>query len=327
MRRVARLAAALLLTCAAACGGSSPASPTPPSASTAEAYLNEIIGVMQFNSINRQHIDWTAFRSQVLAQAAGAKTIPETYPAIGLALQLLDDHHSFYVAANGAPTIGNPTFPAGCGVPAVPDPAVPADIGYVRIPGFSGAGSEDFAASIQNAITARDASNVFGWIVDLRGNGGGNMWPMLAGVGPVLGTGIAGYFVPPTGSPSAWGYRDGASFLSGNAVTRVAVPHELLRADPRVAVLTDKRVTSSGEAIAIAFRGRPKTRTFGTETCGLPTANSEFTLSDGGRLTLTTALDGDRTITTYDGPLQPDERIDDPSAVVQRAMQWLRSGG
>ena len=33
------------------------------------------------------------------------------------------------------------------------------------------------------------------WIVDLRGNYGGNIWPMIAGVGPVLGEGIIGWIV------------------------------------------------------------------------------------------------------------------------------------
>ena len=34
-----------------------------------------------------------------------------------------------------------------------------------------------------------------GWIVDLRGNFGGNMWPMLLSVEPLIGNGTLGYFV------------------------------------------------------------------------------------------------------------------------------------
>jgi C-terminal processing protease CtpA/Prc len=104
------------------------------------------------------------------------------------------------------------------------------------------------------------------------------------------------------------------------------VPYELVHAAPRVAVLTNRSVASSGEAIAVAFRGRPGTRTFGIDTCGLPTANDNFTLSDGATLFLTVALDADRTMTAYDSSLPPDERIDDPSALVERAIAWLRSG-
>jgi hypothetical protein len=42
---------------------------------------------------------------------------------------------------------------------------------------------------------------------------------------------------------------------------------------PKVAVLIDRRTGSSGEAIAIAFRGRPETRFFGDHTEGASIAN------------------------------------------------------
>ena len=327
-RRLSIALLAVLLAQAAACGGKS-SSPAGPSSSTSigESYLREIIAIMQANSVNRLRIDWASFQSQVLAKAPNAATIPETFPAIQLALGLLDDHHSFYSRPNDAGGIGNPSFPAGCGLPSVEDPVVPADVGYVRVAAFSGPNSPGFASMIQDAIRARDAANLAGWIVDLRGNGGGNMWPMLAGVGPVLGNGTAGYFVLPAGALQPWGYGGGSVFLNGNLMMSAPAAYSLLRPDPRVAVLTDKRVASSGEAIAVAFRGRPNTRTFGTETCGVPTANSGYVLSDDARLLLTTGLDADRAQNVYNAPLPPDEVITDASALVQRAIAWVRSGG
>src|SRR5437868_3378292 len=95
---------------------------------------------------------------------------------------------------------------AACGgasatAPTAAAPALPADVGYVRIGSFgiAVAGADRiFADSIQDQIRQRDAANLAGWIVDVRGNGGGNMWPMVAGVGPVLGEGVAGFFLSPT---------------------------------------------------------------------------------------------------------------------------------
>jgi Peptidase family S41 len=323
------IAVFLILALAAGCGGSSSPAPSGPSPVLAgEAYLRELIAIMQAHSVNRKKIDWTSFQTQVLARAPKAATIPDTFDAIELALRQLDDHHSFYQLANSAARINNPTRPTGCGVANPPDPAVPADIGYVRVSQFSGLGAEgdDFASSIQAAIRARDSDSVVGWIVDLRGNSGGSMWPMIAGVGPVVGTGTLGYFVEPDGSPIPWEYRNGTAYEGGEADATVAAPYELRRPNPRVAVLTDKAVASSGEAVAVAFRGRPGTRTFGTSTCGVPTANQAYTLSDGALLFLTGALDADRNHNTYDAPLPPDEQIADPSAVVARAIAWLRSG-
>ena len=61
-----------------------------------------------------------------------------------------------------------------------------------------------FADAIQAAIRQADRAELAGWIVDLRGNTGGNMWPMLAGFGPVLGEGTAGFFIDPDGVGVPW---------------------------------------------------------------------------------------------------------------------------
>ena len=322
----------LLVLLAPACGGRQPAAPSPPGAIVANAsvlatsYLNEIVGVMQSNSINRSQINWTDFRAQVLARAQSAQTIADTYPAISLALGLLGDQHSFYTTAGGS-GIGNPSG-RRCAAPAVSTPAVPADIGYVRVTSFSGsdaAAIRAFADSVQDQIRNGDQPNLAGWIVDLRGNGGGNMWPMLAGVGPVLGDGVAGYFMPPGGTSSEWGYVNGAAVLTGNAQAIASSVYIPMRTTPRVAVLTDNLVASSGEAIAISFRARPNARTFGSATCGLSTANQTHRLSDGAMLYLTVALMADRTRTSYGGSISPDEVVSGDGEVVERAIAWLRS--
>jgi carboxyl-terminal processing protease len=91
-----------------------------------------------------------------------------------------------------------------------------------------------------------------------------------------------------------------------------------------VAVLTDIGVASSGEAIAIAFRARPNTRSFGTSTCGLSTAVAQFPLNRGGRIAVMTRVMADRTMMKYGGVVEPDELVSDPAEAVPRALAWLR---
>jgi carboxyl-terminal processing protease len=312
----------LMLGVASGCG----TPPTIPSPKTGVAYLNNLITTMQNNSVNRLKIDWVAFRAQVLGTTPDAPTVVDTYPAITVALGLLDDHHSSYRRADGA-YLTNPRFPAGCAVPAINVSGLPADIGYVQVGAFGGSvggPGATFAAEIQQRIRERDSDLIEGWIVDLRGNGGGNMWPMIAGVGPILGVGTAGSFVPPVGSPSSWGYDDRGSFQGTSVIQSVSAPYTLRRPTPRVAVLTDKGVASSGEAVVVAFKARQDTRSFGTETCGVPTANFSFAQNDGGTLILTTSLMADRTSKTYLSPIVPDESITDPSMLLARAVEWIR---
>jgi hypothetical protein len=298
-----------------------PTAPTVISA-LARAYLEELVGIMQASSINRLTIDWNDFRTSVFNRAGAAQYIPDTYPAITFALGLLGDGHSSFRTPNGSVlSVGNRT----CTAPQAGTPTLPTTIGYVRVTTFSGSGAEAtaFADQVQNSIIAADREGLVGWIVDLRGNLGGNMWPMIAGVGPVLGEGVLGYFIDPLGNESVWEYRAGGSWLNGAVAQRVSTPYRLRQERPSVAVLTDNRTASSGEATVIAFRQRPDTRSFGTATCGLSTANRGFPMSDGATLTLTIAVMADRARTRFGDTIAPDEIVTDPDQAVERAVSWL----
>ena len=165
------------------------------------------------------------------------------------------------------------------------------------------------------------------------------MWPMVAGIGPVLGTGDLGFFVDPDSVRQTWFYRDGAAGLRDrdgreSIIQRVTgSAYRLSRPAPPVAVIYSGQTASSGEAVAVAFRARPLTRSFGIPTWGLSTANAGFPLSDGGTIYLTVAVDGDRSGTLYGDSLQPDEPVTwsvvDPTSTGDRAAQaaaiWLRA--
>ena len=304
----------------AGCGGESRQPVAPEVAAQDPAlHLAEILGIMERESINRLTIDWPSFRRTVLSEAASAQTIADTYPAIRTALRLLGDGHSSY-RSSGLTFIFVPT--RTCSSSGAPTPQVPPSVGYVRVGSFSGGDAAAFADAIQQTIRAADHDGIEGWIVDLRGNGGGNMWPMIAGIGPVLGEGVVGHFVSPEGVIVEWSYRRGAAIHDGIPQHTVSSPYRLRREDPRVAVLTDGAVASSGEAVVIAFRERPDTRSFGSPTCGLSTANRAFRLADGALLNLTTSVMADRRLTRYGGPVIPDEVVD-PSQAADRAVDWI----
>lgn len=323
----------LLLAMLSGCGeGIQPAAepavveqPAAGMAPEAKAHLDELLTLMQTHSINRLTIDWDDFRTKVYAQAATARSIEHTLPAIREALLLLGDGHSFY-QANGRGGASAVTRP--CSSTPVDTPEVPATIGYISVGAFSGSTEEAaaFTERIQQAIKAADQPGVTGWLIDLRRNSGGNMWPMVAGLSPLLGEGAHGSFVDPTGAKVVWEIRGDGVYYDGRLITQNKAWYRLQSEASRVAVLTDNLTASSGEAVAIAFKGRAGTRFFGTPTCGLSTANRPFPLSDGGRLYLTVAVMADRTGTTYGGPVVPDEAIEDPDKVVERALEWLRTG-
>ncbi len=158
---------------------------------------------------------------------------------------------------------------------------------------------------------------------------------MLVGVGPLLGAGEVGAYVYPTGARTPWTYRAGTVALDGRVWgDGVADP---LAPPPPVAVLTSRLTASAGEAVAVAFRGRPGTRSFGEPTAGVPSHNRVATLRDGAWLVVTVAQDADRTGRVYGSQEQlfPDRYVTNDwthagpadladDAVLHAALAWLR---
>jgi C-terminal processing protease CtpA/Prc len=212
--------------------------------------------------------------------------------------------------------------------PYMPLPAltrrVGGDLGYVEIPSTTGA--DQFAQRVQESIFQSDAPTVCGWIVDLRFNNGGDLGTMLQTLRPLLGEDPMGSFAR-NGQPVPWTYP-----TSGESA--LPKPERALNhPKPPVAVLTSRLTANGGELAAVAFRGRPDTRSFGEPTWGAATHNTAFPLPDGARLDLATARAADRTGKVYEGRIAPDEAVaidwarltapDDPGIVA--AGTWLRS--
>jgi carboxyl-terminal processing protease len=207
-------------------------------------------------------------------------------------------------------------------------------IGYLELPAIVGSAEQvqAYATVAQRVSQELDEGGIDGWVVDLRRNTGGNMWPMLAGAGPILGDGELGAFIFPE-SREPWAYRAGQALLGPHVLAQVDQPYHLKHPLPPVAVLVSRLTSSSGELTALAFAGRPGARSFGEPTAGVPTANDATELPDGAMVCVTIALGADRTGRTYDGPIVPDQPVaagwtrygsaGDP--VLQTAIAWLRA--
>ncbi len=284
----------------------------------AEAYIDEVITVMQVNSVNREKIHWQDFKSKVKGQAAKAKTIADTYPSIHYAIKMLGDGHSYFAPVNDDES--NDKEP-----PVLADENVPKDIGYIRVRYCMGSEEQkkEYTRVLISDIEKRDNENLKGWVVDLRGNFGGDMSPMLLGLGSILGNGVYGYTAYPDNIFYSWNYNNGAFILEGEENDlQVKGIYRIKKEDPYIAVLTDTLTASSGEAVAIAFKGRGKTKSFGWKTYGVSTSNQGFTLSDGSRMLLTVAVFADRNKHLYGGPVIPDVIVE-PDKALYDAIQWL----
>ncbi len=290
----------------------------------ARAYLDSAITLAKARAYWSDTVTWSVVDSQVQALARGATTTAETHDAIRYLLSRLGDHHSFFLP----PVAASPIQPTGGPVPgaftAVDVRTLGDGIARVTMPGYTqtdSATARQYVTQLHASLAAVRSATTCGWVLDLRNNQGGNMWPMLGGLHPFLGDGDLGFFVARDGTRSApWKAR------VPNGLTLTPELRGLGSAP--VAVLYGPYTASSGEAVAVAFVGRPNTRSFGTSTGGLANGNENLRLADGATMLVMHSLDADRRGKVYGKHVEPDERIDGSSAsggtTLQAAVAWLK---
>lgn len=295
------------------------AAQSPAMSDSARAFLVSALDSLERTSRHRDTVSWTAVRDSALLLARGAESPADTYGAINWALGRVDPHSFLSARITGA----NERLVHGC-------------VGYVWVRSYNGPAQAPLADSLQAALARLERAGACGWIVDLRNNGGGNVWPMIAGIGPLLGDSVAAISTTDRGEYRVV-YADGAALQAGpgdarQVFTRVASPLVLRDPHAPVAVLVNGATGSSGAGVALAFRGRPNTRFFGEPTADNTTVNRSVALPNGAEMVVTTGVMGDRTGRLYGVSLEPDETIVMPARhwpspvdpVAARAAEWVR---
>jgi len=296
-----------------------------PATEEARAFLAEAMDLIRRHHIARDTADWATLDGIARREADGARTPADTHDAVRAVLHHLGEEHSQFHAPP-------PPRPADA---ATPPPRLPPQpqgrlvdgrFGAVTVPPYNGSRDQgvDYAERLRGFLREFDAAGACGWIVDVRGNSGGNLWPMFDGIGPLLGgPGILSFEIVGDRVYQVL-MRDGVAVQDGGPRPPALRPVTLRDPDAPVAVLMDGRTASSGEAVVIAFAGRPNVRTFGTKTGGFITVNNFFPLSDGSALAITVGWNRDRTGRVYKDAIQPEAVADGPDeAVVTAAARWL----
>ncbi len=308
----------------------------PPASAEARQMLDSAIALTRAYALRRDAVNWDELIPALQRRIAGAGSLEAVYPALGMLTRALGDRHSHVrVPPPGSRPAGvkgsessAPASRATFREPPMTTLWLPRQrVGYVRIPAHDGsdvATSRDMTAAVRSELGRQRALGSCGWVVDVRGNTGGNMWPMLAAVRPLLGEGVLGTFRSPQ-EEEPWNAR--AAWDLADRYAAGTPPWADLTAAP-VAVLTNGHTASSGEALVAAFRGRAATQVFGTATAGLSTVNNGYPLPGGAMLLLTTAVIADRTGHAYGGAMDPDSVIAEEGgrdAPMEAAVRWLRA--
>ncbi|MBQ2148835.1 MAG: S41 family peptidase, partial [Bacteroidales bacterium] len=250
---------------------------------------------------------WEQTRAAALEAKPGSKE--EAYEIARTALKVAGGKHSFISTVERQQESATEDKATEPSVTTVDD-----GILLIVLPHFSGQSADEnqrYAKAVLDALPEADAPE--GVIIDLRGNTGGNMYPMIAAIHRFL----------PDDNILRFKTRKFTMHVTKDMVLRNVGLSARPALDCPVALLTDDKTASSGEATLLCFRGLEKARTFGAPTAGYASANAPYPMPDGSQLILTTGCDMARTGEIFcDDPIAPDVTTDQP---LEEATKWIKS--
>lgn len=269
-----------------------------------QRYVRKAIRLMDKHGLFAEGPDWESAKSSALT--ARPVSLEEAQEMVRTAAKVAGGKHSFLKLAGAVVSDATSEWPA---------PEVTFSEGgipIISLPPFSG--NHEEGVKYASAVLVAIPEDITGVVIDLRGNTGGNMYPMIAAVHR---------FLPDDDETLRFRTRSHTQWIPLSHVVGVAGVQQEPRIECPVAILTDDHTASSGEATLICFRGLDNVRVFGAPTAGYASANQPFPLPGGDYLVLTTGCDVARTGELFcDDPIEPDVVTETP---LEDALEWMNN--
>ena len=306
-------------------------------------YLDKSLSIIEQNALNSKDINWKKLRKDVYDKASGAQQYEDILNLYPFIFERINDHHASLKFRSKTYSWNKPLQNESSTAIklatkryiTVRSETIGKEIGYILVPGnsdFRGQHMDSITKSIKKAIATVNNKNIKGWIIDLRVNTGGNMYPMIAGLSDFIGEGKVGGFLTPNYQPDGnWIIKNGTFFVDSVKVTTVKYDGYPIKPNMPIAILISRNTASSGEMTAISTIGRKKSIVIGELSAGYTTSNLGFKLNDYSGLNLAVDYASDRKGKIYPKNIEPDfivlngdnfENLQEDSKV-KKAISWI----
>lgn len=209
------------------------------------------------------------------------------------------------------------------------------NIGYLRIPqdntSDNAKAMQSHSQNFHQQVCEIHEQNPEGWIIDLRLNTGGNMYPMISSISALIGSGDFAYQVDRDGTTTNWSIKELAIMQGEDTITSLRESCLPDLSKEKLVVLTSQITGSSGEITALALSKRPNTYFIGEQTAGFMTSNELIRLPQETFLLLAHAYEANRYGELVSKITPNLEMIDGDNfsklledAKVKRAIRWLK---
>jgi carboxyl-terminal processing protease len=310
-----------------------------------EVYVERTLSLAQAYSVYSQSDDWQKLRQEVLEVSKNADNTNDLLPAFQLIFRTLKDKHGF-VQLDGhmirnetddAPKVDKALKRAAYGHnKEIVSRQLPGLVAYIRVPGFNSLDDdklEEFNQQLQSQICKLTGEGSKNWIIDLRLNEGGNMFPMLGGLNQLLGDGQIGSSVySGENEKIPWIIKNGNYYHGEGQMTTSGKKCNARLKVGKVAVLTGPLTASSGEAVAIALRGEQTTKHFGEPTRGRTTGVTSYLVGKDLIFFFSASYYADRNGEVYKNGIRPDIIVEggdnfaeiEQDSKVHAALKWMQ---
>ncbi|MHA4847852.1 S41 family peptidase [Flavitalea antarctica] len=297
-----------------------------------QSLIEEIDGLIHKYGLYKDSLNWTQIYNEISSLRFTKTDTTNLRLVLNVFTQNLrkaGDKHSFFISTavvkSSSKREKKPPTPTA--------QYIGSGIALITVPlCFNDQKSKDikYANTIREQIRKIDTrNNITAWIIDLRSNVGGNMWPMLAGLNALIEDGTVGYFINPISkSEQPWPSYNG-KLMFPNAIIN---DYKVRTRDVKIALLIDSMTASSAEMTAVSFIGLPNVKILGQPSAGYTTANTTYYLSDGTMFNLATSYIADRNRKSYMDKITPevtvksngDKAVDEAVEIIKL---WLRQPG
>ena len=287
-------------------------------------YVKIAFDSIEFYSIHKNTYNFDSLKSNILTQINDSTKREVVIELLSYAIDEVDIH-SYILTKDQYKRLE--TGKAQPNTFAFQGEMIDGKYALVTLDGFKGVdsiSSDNYADSLQRLLLHLHNKKPIGWIVDLRTNTGGWEYPMIAGLGPLLGEGILAYEVSRDGKiESEYSYAK----VNKNSIMTKQI--ELIDSvvifnkKPSIVVLIGNETGSAGELLTLCFLDNPNTILLGTPTYGVPTGIAGFFMPDSTMICVTSSIFKNRNMKGNGKPIQPYFYESDNIKILSRAYKWI----
>ncbi|MDO6434917.1 S41 family peptidase [Flavitalea sp. BT771] len=284
--------------------------------------IDSSIVLLRTYALHRDRPDWDHVRERAYELAGQTGRWEDLGPVAAWLFEAVDDHHGWLSVKDTMfrwerpepPFLSEALKKEFAKGNRIVRKLLPGGIGYLRVPGMvmDTADYNKYAQRLMDSLCALEAEGARKLIIDLRLNAGGTIFPMIAGLSPLLGNGSFLGNADRKGKILDMTRLENGRFSSadGGVAQALRKGAKHIDAGTPVVVLMGHGTGSAGECVAVAFSGRKHTWFIGEPTAGYTTGNAGHWIVDGRvGIVIAETMVADRDHRCYPHNLVPDEWV------------------